>query len=267
MIPGDMILFKNGGFFSTSNLVRIATKSPVNHAALFVGGDDVYQTESDAIIHALTQGVIRQRLSEHLSSIGYLEKKGVSLTVVRFKPVSITALGRAHSFLGRQYNWLAILGFGWGIFWRGVLRIIGVNKIPFAKNIFKKRMSFYCFELIAECFNDIFQSAPRPFSGSIYKEHPTGKDILKSKMVHYVTGTWYPLIGSQPPALPKSNPLVFPEAPGAASPVAISNSPLESNHKLGNGSILANQIITQPFIITFPLFLIYFLSGIFFRRR
>ncbi|MFA6281938.1 MAG: hypothetical protein WCY05_05510, partial [Candidatus Omnitrophota bacterium] len=196
--PGDIILFRNGKFFSIGYLIRRITKSPVSHGALYLG--------NGWIVHAVSKGVTKEKLTGYLRSIGYLENKNTSLTVVRLRKEAFsseeeftkaikTALIRAEQYVGKIYNWGAIIGFIWGVFWRGFLRIAGLAWVAYVKNIFKWRMSFYCFELISECFNGTSTKVAKSFfAGEIYQDNPTGKDILKSNWINYVIGRWYPLI-------------------------------------------------------------------------
>ncbi|MBU2102528.1 MAG: hypothetical protein KKF80_03950, partial [Candidatus Omnitrophica bacterium] len=59
-------------------------------------------------------------------------------------------------------------------------------------------MAFYCFELIAESFKGTSSKVTKPlFSGDIYQDNPTGKDILKSKLTTYVVGRWYPFVAPE----------------------------------------------------------------------
>jgi RNA polymerase sigma factor (sigma-70 family) len=196
---GDISLFRSDGPFTFSNLIRISTQGPVNHGAISIG--------KRWVVHALGRGVIKQRLAEYLKQIGYLDNRNAAITVVRLKPEVFkdedeyrSAIGiasaRAESFVGRKYDWAALIGIGWGVLWRGLFRIVGLGKANFAHNLLQHRMDFYCFELVAECFKDTSSITRKPFfAGEVYEDNPTGKDILKSGCVKYVIGKWYSIVG------------------------------------------------------------------------
>lgn len=145
---GDIIVSTTSG--PSSLAVRLATRAPVSHAALYVNNPDL-------VVEALGAGVIQQTLSEALADD--------SLAVV-FRVADLTAdeaqlvANYAISQVGKKYDYWG--AFRAAVLWRTSLRIVDLGK-PDSR--------FFCSELVPEAFRRAGRPLTEIDSDEILPDH------------------------------------------------------------------------------------------------
>lgn len=187
---GDIVLFKTLGFSLFSWAIRIVTGSPINHIAQVVGcklGIEV------TIIHALGKGVRKDLLSRFINpkyrlTIVRVDKEAFN-DELEYSKAIMTAKERANNMLKmeREYDWSVIPG----LFWRCVLRRLGLGKLTNFRSLLNKRMKFYCSEAVVEFWRDTSSKIKHLFAGNKFHTELTPMDIAKSRNVKFVTGQFY----------------------------------------------------------------------------